>query len=60
MPIVAFVPPGGHPAGQRLQELGNLVDAMQTVEGRKIVEFDDWLGGPCLIPAVPTGETPGR
>jgi hypothetical protein len=32
-----------------------LVDAMLTVEGRKILEFDDSLQSPCVIPRVPDG-----
>ena len=58
MPIVAFVfRPGGVQQDNVFNNWQDLVDAMKTVEGRKILEFDDSLvsPSPCEIPALPPG-----
>jgi hypothetical protein len=56
MPIVAFVfRPGGVQQDNVFNNWQDLVDAMKTVEGRKILEFDDSLVSPCEIPALPPG-----
>jgi hypothetical protein len=52
MPIVAFVfRPGSVQQDNVFNNWQTLVDAMKTVEGRKILEFDDSLMSPCEIPA---------
>jgi hypothetical protein len=58
MPTVAFVfRPGGVPQDNVFTNWQQLVDAMKTVEGRKILEFDDSIvsPSPCVIPPVPPG-----
>jgi hypothetical protein len=51
--------PGGVQSGNVFNDWTTLVDALATVEGRKIIEFDDSLvsPNPCVIPAVPQGRT---
>lgn len=56
MPAVAFVfRPGGVQSGNVFNNWQDLVDAMSTIEGRKILEFDDSIVSPCEIPALPPG-----
>ena len=47
--------PGGVQQDNVFTNWETLVDAMVTVEGRKILEFDDSVESPCVIPAVPEG-----
>ncbi len=47
--------PGGIEQDNVFTNWEALVDAMLTVEGRKILEFDDSLMSPCEIPPVPVG-----
>src|SRR5262245_48679869 len=48
--------PGATPVGQNVfDDWQLLMNAMSQVEGRKILEFDDSISGPCRIPAVPQG-----
>ena len=47
--------PGGVQQDNVFTNWETLVDAMLTVEGRKILEFDDSMQSPCVIPAVPAG-----
>ena len=42
--------PGGVQQDNVFTNWETLVDAMKTVEGRKILEFDDSLVSPCVIP----------
>jgi len=51
------LPPGGVQQDNVFNNWQDLVDAMKTVEGRKIIEFDDSLVSPnlCEIPALPPG-----
>jgi hypothetical protein len=57
--IVVFVfRPGGVAQDNVFTDWQALVDAMKTVEGRKILEFDDSVSSPCVIPPLPPGGPP--
>jgi hypothetical protein len=49
--------PGGVQSGNVFTDWTALVDALPTVEGRRIIEFDDSIVSPCVIPALPPGRT---
>jgi hypothetical protein len=50
--------PGGVQQDHVFTNWETLVDAMMTVEGRKVLEFDDSVQSPCVIPPVPNGRGP--
>lgn len=50
-PILTFVfRPGGAAANNVFTDWPTLMTTLQSVEGRKILEFDDSLQSPCVIP----------
>ena len=50
-PVIAFVfRPGGNQKDNVYTDWSKLVTKLNSVEGRKILEFDDSLSSPCVIP----------